>query len=297
MTAANFRALATRVFEAYEDHNYAAAFAEVSDSRPHYPDRDSDLTFWAACLLARLGETDESLTELRDGIGRGLWWSPGALEDTDLDPLRSMPGWDTVLIQCEGIAAERLAHRPEPLIRAAQHARGTVVVVQGSSARHEEVADTWQAAFPPEWTVVTPAATEPVMDGTWGWPRSIEDAAEGLMADLAEVEIEEQLVVGGFSIGSAIAAHLITTSRLPARALVVVAPGSDEDFAELRTVANKGLPLLVVGGTRDPRIAQYRSLAADLKDNPNVVVELIDGLGHAPPTDLRRRVDRFLASL
>ena len=133
------------------------------------------------------------------------------------------------------------------------------------------------------------------MNGTWAWPHSIEDAARGLMDDLAEIEIEEPLVLGGFSIGSAIAAHLINTSTLLAEALVVVSPASVEDFAELRRVANRGLPLLIVGGFSDTRVGKYRSLEADLKDNTNVVVELIDGLGHAPPADLHLRVSRFLA--
>ena len=97
------------------------------------------------------------------------------------------------------------------------------------------------------------------MNGTWAWPHSIDDAAKGLMADLVGAEMEEPLVLGGFSIGSAIAAHLINTSTLPAQALVVVSPASVEDFAELRRVANRGLPLLIVGGFSDTRVGKYRS--------------------------------------
>ena len=117
------------------------------------------------------------------------------------------------------------------------------------------------------------------------------------LADLVGAEMEEPLVLGGFSIGSAIAAHLIHSSLLPAKALVVVPPGSFEDFVELRGVANRALPLLVVGGVSDPQIDKHRSCGADLRHHANVLIELIDSLGHVPPTDLRRRVDRFLAML
>ena len=116
VTAADFHALAARVFEAYEDGNYAAALAALNGGRSEHPDRDSDLTFWAACLRARLGETNEALAELQDGIKRGLWWSPGALVDSDLDPVRSTSRWKTILSHCEATAAERLTHRPGPLI-------------------------------------------------------------------------------------------------------------------------------------------------------------------------------------
>lgn len=292
-----FNDVADRVFALYGDGEYGEALTAVRDARSGYSEQDNDLTFWEACLLARLKKPEEALTVLAEGLDRGQWWAPGTLADADLDPVRPLTGWEEVAKRCSEITAEKLLNRPPPVVRRAATLDGTIVAIQGARADHEAVAATWAAATPDTWTVITPAGAEPVASGWWAWPRSVEASASSVIADLEDLEIARPLVLTGFSIGSAIACHLIISEAFPVDGLIAVAPSGSSNFDELRTVASTGLPTLVICGDQDPRHARYRELEGEIGGRPNVIIDIIEGLGHADPPDLDRRISGILKTL
>jgi surfactin synthase thioesterase subunit len=106
---------------------------------------------------------------------------------------------------------------------------GTLVTVQGAHAIQEDVFSIWDQVAPERWTVITPVASEPNGDGGWEWPHSMDASVEGLITDLTDLAFSSPLILNGFSIGSAIACHVINSSRMDVEGLIAMRrppPGS-----------------------------------------------------------------------
>ena len=104
------------------------------------------------------------------------------------------------------------------------------------------------------------------------------------------------LVLTGFSIGSAIACHIIEEGLLDPSGLIVVAPSSPSMFNELRRVVGR-VPTLIICGDQDSRHEAYQALQAALAGIDSVDFQLVQGLGHTNPDDLAERTRRFFDSL
>jgi predicted alpha/beta hydrolase family esterase len=289
-----FQDVATRVFSLYREADYRSALAVAQDARLSHPEEDNTLTFWEACLLARLGRKQEAMETLLAGIERGEWWPTGKLIDHDLDSVRDEPGWETVHAHCLAMTQSLLDERPRPMVRKGTGS-GTLVTIQGAHAMQEDLFTTWQQATPERWTVITPVASEPTGDGGWEWPHSLDVSVRSLTSDLRGFDLSPPLVLAGFSIGSAIACHMINSTAQGADGLVAIAPSATGEFGELLE-ATYSVRSLVVCGDQDSRVDRYRHLESQLANREQVDFELVEGLGHANPPDLDRRVAQFLAN-
>jgi surfactin synthase thioesterase subunit len=188
-----------------------------------------------------------------------------------------------------------MKERPDPIIRLGT-GHGSLVVIPGAHAVLTEVASAWNSATPDTWTVVTLPGSEPSPSGGWSWPHALDVCAMSVLAEIEQMELTEPTVLAGFSIGSAIACHVVNSAELEVSALIAVAPSSRRGFDEIREIATHVF-LLVIGGANDPRIEEYRQLEADLDPLVGVKVEIVDGLGHSNPPDLGRRIESFLRTV
>lgn len=290
-----FQDVAARVFSYYGDADYESALAVARDARSSYPDEDNTLTFWEGCLLSRLGQKQKALDTLLAGIERGEWWPTGKLIDHDLDPVRDEPGWEKVHAYCLAKTQSLLDQRPTPMVRDGT-GDGTLVTIQGAHALQEDLFNTWTQATPHRWTVITPVASEPTGDGRWEWPHSLEASVESLSSDLEDLVLKPPLVLSGFSIGCAIACHMINSTDRPADGLIAVAPSSSKDFEEL-IAATAAVRSLVICGDQDTRADRYRLLESQMAERAHVEFDLVERLGHAYPSDLETRVSHFLEDL
>jgi len=288
-----FQDVAARVFSLYGDADYESALAVARDARTSYPHEDNTLTFWEGCLLARLGRKQEAVEVLLAGIERGEWWPTGKLIDHHLDPVRGEPGWEKVHAYCLEKTQSLLGQRPGPMVRDGT-GDGTIVTIQGAHALQETLFNTWTQATPGRWTVITPVASEPTGDGRWEWPHSLGASVKNLARDLEDIILPPPLILSGFSIGSAIACHMINSTESPAEGLIAVAPSSSADFEEL-IEATASVRSLLICGDQDTRADRYRQLESQLAERAHVDFDLVKGLGHAYPSDLHVRVSQFLA--
>lgn len=289
-----FEDVASRVFSLYREADYKSALAVAQDARLSHPEEDNTLTFWEACLLARLGRKQEAVETLLAGIERGEWWPTGKLIDHDLDSVRDEPGWEAVHAHCLTMTQSLLEGRPLPMVRKGTGS-GTLVTVQGAHAIQEDLFTTWQQATPERWTVITPVASEPTGDGRWEWPHSMDASVESVTSDLQGFDLSPPLILAGFSIGSAIACHMINSTEQTADGLIAIAPSSSADFEELLE-ATSSVRSLVICGDRDSRVDRYRNLEPQLAEREQVDFDLVEGLGHENPPDLDTRVAQFLTN-
>lgn len=104
-----FHDVANRVFALYSRQDYEAAVKVVQDARSGLPDRDNNLTFWEACILAKGGQPGNALAALAAGLDRGQWWPSGQPLDRGCEPTlveqavprewaeRTREGWTSIL--------------------------------------------------------------------------------------------------------------------------------------------------------------------------------------------------------
>lgn len=287
-----FEDVASRVFSLYRVADYKSALAVAQDARLSHPEEDNTLTFWEACLLARLGRKQEAVETLLAGVERGEWWPTGKLVDHDLDSVRDEPGWERVHTHCVAKTQSLLDERPRPMVKNGT-GRGTLVTLQGAQAVQEDLFTTWQQATPDRWTVITPAASEPTGDGRWAWPHSLDASVQSVTSDLRGFDLSPPLILAGFSIGSAIACHMINSTEHTPDGLIAIAPSTTAEFEELLE-ATISVRSLVICGDQDSRVDRYRYLEPQLAEREQVDFDLIEGLGHANPPDLDTRVAQFL---
>ena len=287
-----FPDVAARVLSLYREDDYKAALAIAQDARISHPEEDNLITFWEACLQARLGRTGEALETLQAGIERGEWWPTGKLVDTDLDPVRGEPGWDVVHSHCAEKTQRLMDDRPETMVRHGTGS-GTLIAIQGAHAIPEEFFNTWSGATPDRWTVTMPIPSEPTGEGGWEWPHSIGASARSVTSDLQKFDLRPPVILAGFSIGSAIACHLINATAQPVDGLIAIAPSTTGDFEEL-IEATSSLRSLVICGDQDTRVDGYRDVQSQVGERELVIFDLIGGLGHAYPADLDKRIGQFL---
>lgn len=89
---------------------------------------------------------------------------------------------------------------------------------------------------------------------------------------------------------------MVNTTKTPPEGLISVAPSSSENFDELLE-ATASVRSLVICGDQDTRADRYLQLQSQLDERSHVDFSLIEGLGHAYPSDLDARVAQFLATI
>lgn len=294
------------VFALHGQGRFADALAVVAGASPDSPAQDARLTFWRACLLARLDRPDEALTALLDGAARELWWFPDALErDEDLAPVRALPAFSEVLETSRrrlGAAQSDTAPaldvvRPEavasPPLLLALHMRG------GSSA---DTLPRWRSATDAGVMVAALQSSQPAGMDSFCWDDR--EQAEQEVADVYRTLERnhpfdpEHLVLGGASQGAALALSLALRGLLtPPRGVVVVAGAPDPDAVApyLEGAAGRAMKCLFVSGEHDP--ARPRAEAAHrLLESAGVPsrIEVVAGLGHDYPDDFDARLEGAL---
>lgn len=86
--AEEFKRFRSRVFALYACQAFGEALALIEEEGAAFPEFESDLYFWRACLAGRLGDGQGALAALREAAERGHWYHERFLRDPDLDIIR-----------------------------------------------------------------------------------------------------------------------------------------------------------------------------------------------------------------
>lgn len=277
-----------RVFDLYGEASYDTGLEVIAAARPEHPDQDGRLTFWQACLLGMSGRPQEALEVLEAGLERGLWWAPGVLADSDLDSVRTLPGWAEVVSRGEQAASEMLSLRPDPQVRPATSAspEGTLVTLHGAGADPIAHAQRWGDATPESWTVITPTGNVPTAPGQWAWPY---DLSLGPLAEHLEgLQLEPPLVLAGWSQGGGMAASMAWMGDLEVNGLLLIGPGLRDEWDP---ASHRHVPTYIFIGENDLNLAKCLELRDQMSElGLRVWLDEQPGLGHELPDDLREIV-------
>jgi len=289
-----------RVIDLYGKEAYDQGLETIAVARPEHPDEDGILTFYEACLLGKSGRIREALETLEAGLDRGLWWAPGQLADSDLDSVRTLPGWETVLARGEQAVSEMSSLRPDPLVRpgATANPEGTFITLHGAGVDPMAHAKRWEEAAPSTWTVITPVGSVPMTSGHWAWPYDL--SLEPLIEHLEGLPLWRPLILAGWSQGGGMAASMAWAGPLEVDGLLLFGPGLRD--RQWDPGSHRHVPTYIVIGQHDLALRSCLELRERMADHgAAVLLDELPGKGHELPENLQGTIalalDWLLGSL
>lgn len=300
MTEAAFRVLRAQVFALYNQHSYAMALALIEQQAPLFPQYESDLLFWRACLASTMGDQAGAIGWLQHAADRGLWYHERMLRDPDLDIVRGTDAFAQlqVLFQQRYAQAQAVATPQRRVWEPAEAAQGVLVALHGAGGSIASDGDYWQPATAFGWRVVMLQSAQLWDPNRYHWTDTAQAIAE-LRQHLAELAPLPVTVIGGFSMGAALAVRAALSGAVAVNRFLAVAPAiRPEQVEPLLAHADPHTRGYVVIGDLDNLSQPVQEWVATLQQaGMPCEVEVRRGVGHDYPPDFTATVQRGLAFL
>ncbi len=305
MSERDFDQAARDVFRLYEQGEYAAALEVTERLSEQFPQKASQTLLWRICLMCRAQRYDESLLLLARVLEEGYWWDPHQLEDSDLDPLRELPEFASMVDVCRMRHEQaRRATKPQRVVLAPEGgAPGPFPLLIGIHGRHGNMhgdLEMWEAARRRGWLVLSPQSSQPLSLDTYCWDdgeRAEEEIVAHFEAVCREYPVDKnRVVIGGFSQGAGLSVYLALGGRIPVRGFIPVACWwpEVEPLAGRARSAGK-LRAYFITGDQDNTLERGREIQAVLKENGiPFESELYPGLAHEFPMEFERSLEKAL---
>ncbi|MDW8403817.1 TPR end-of-group domain-containing protein [Chloroflexus sp.] len=300
MSEAAFRVFRAQVFALHNQHSYQAALALIDQHAPLFPQYESDLFFWRACLTGCMGDKAGAIGWLQQAAERGLWYHERMLRDPDLDLLRG----SAELAQLQALFHQRYAQAQAASIpqrrvwEPAGSAHGLLLALHGASGSIVIEGGYWQPATELGWRVAMLQSAQLWAPGRYHWADTAQALAE-VRQHLAELAPAPMTVMAGFSMGAAVAIRAVMSGAVAANRFLAVAPAiRPEQVEPLIAAANPHTRGYVVIGDLDSLYRPVLEWANALQQaGLPCEVEVCRGVSHDYPPDFMATLRRGLAFL
>ena len=306
-----FDEVAGVVFRLYGERRYAEALTLARHASERFPERGATISFWAACLLSLMGEHDNAVAVLADGIERGDWWNEGRLRgDPDLAPLQGRADFDAVVDAARRRQAANPSSPALEVLRPSTKPRGFVIALHGAGGTIESVAAQWQHATELGYAVGVPLSSQRSGsdDDRRGWDdvtlaaHEVADARDRLARQL-ELESESAIFAGFSQGGRRVVEWALMGTLLDVRRFIGVASGVDQIRLEdvdrqLASAVRRGIRAAFVVGEEDWVLESVKPFHEALRAAGIASrLDVVPGVGHDYPPDFRSRLRALLAWL
>ena len=295
----SFNKLRIEMMDLYEAGDFTAARELVQANQKAFPDMMARITFWKICLFSLEGSMDEALTTFRDGLDDGFWWAKSQFDDTDLDPIRELPEFKTLVVEsAQRWEQERKNIDPEHVLIIPEVPRSDayplLIALHGRNGNKESDLEYWEVAKHNGWAILSPQSTQPLFPGSYCWDdplRGIQDILFHLERTLNAYEIDrEHIIIGGFSQGSGMAIYTALQSDIPARGFIGIGTWWPEtDSIAALAKSQEQIRGYFVTGNRDHALERAKEIQSVLSAN-NIAIEeeVHTDLGHEFPADFEK---------
>jgi predicted esterase len=284
MEEMTFEALQAEAVGRFQAADYAAALELLTAGREQFPEQRGYIEYLRSCSLARLGETDKTVSLLQVLADSGLWFSEELLRDSpSYAPLQGNAAFEAV-VAAHGRARGDADALGPLFVRRPETGCGAgcplLFTFHGNGSSAEVEIEQWGRVAGDGWLVAAPQSASRMWAGAnmsvW---TGHESALAQIQTHYARLAAEHKLdpaetVLGGFSMGGEIAIWLTLSGEIPARGFVVMGPGGpftnrpDEWLPLIQQSRGRDLRAAVILGMADAAIEQdaVRRLVAMLNE-------------------------------
>lgn len=303
-----FGELRAAVFRLYQEKQYAEALALLSREMGSFPGEQVRLTNWQAALYEAVGQPAEALALMARFVAEGGWYGERMLMDDDFKATRELPGFAELMATCrERHAAAVAASKPELHIRVSESVASgapALLALHGNAGSADQAEQYWAPAVDLGCVVGLAQSSELDAPGMYNWQNWAKAELE-VAAHLGQLSAHpaadpQRQVLGGFSMGGGLAAYLTLKGAVPVRGFVAMGPYVRDMAlikAALAGARERGVRGYILCGEADRVSLEMDKQLYDLMRQYDIPVELelIAGLGHEYPPDLKERLERALA--
>jgi dienelactone hydrolase len=300
-----FTDLTSSMMQFYENGKFTDALTLVEKHMSSFPNQTTRITFWRMCLLSLCNRTEDVIAVFRSGLDSGIWWEESQFNDTDLDAVRDLSefrslmavsqekyeearkqiGWDqTILLPDKPVSGKY------PLL----------IVMHGRNGNKDSHIEYWDTARRKGWLVLSIQSTQPLSSNSYCW-----DNLEQGLADIfycVDKVFEEYLIddhrviTAGFSQGSGMAIYTGLSGKVNVHGFI----GTGTVFREqnlLTSIAEQkdSLRGYFIIGEKDYSLKNVREIQKILRNN-NIQFdeEVHSDMGHEFPPDFEKSFDKAI---
>lgn len=300
-----FQQLTNEMMRLYSDGRYVDAYELVERNADHFLEQSARTTFWKMCLLSLCGRSSEVISVFQHGLDSGLWWADSQFQDTDLDAVRDLPQFKSLMSICHEKYEDACKQaKPDQTILLpdvpALARYPLLVTLHGRGAHKDSDAEYWDVARRRGWLVLSVQSTQPLSPDSYCW----DDVEQGLADILSCVDtVSKQypmdplrLITAGFSQGSGMAIYASLSGKVGARGFISVGTFI-ADPASLVPLARQvhSVRGYFVTGEKDRTLDKARAIQKILKENSlQFEEEAHPDLGHEFPPDFEASFDKAI---
>jgi predicted esterase len=293
MAYTSFSGLVTDVYKLYQEKDYQQAADILEANVGAFPDRKSTIIYWLMNLYAQI-KPERAIQLFGEAIDDGFWYAPNALgdEDPDLKPIVRDPEFQRLRsISTERYEAARAVTKPELHVFTNDDTpQPTLIALHGNNSNAEKTAEKWTSIVDDGWLVAVPQSSQISGPNQYVWNDMDTSIAEvkAHYTALKEHDImEDQVFVGGFSMGGALALRLALDNAIPARGYILVATFLPEvNTLDVSNLSADVRFYIFVGEKEDFSLDNTQKLVEMLRANGNAVhFEIRPEVAHEYPPD------------
>ena len=304
MTELTFRELTNELMRFYNQHDYISALALVEGKADLFPENVARTTFWRMCLLSLCNRPNDAVSVLQQGLDSGLWWAESQFRDSDLEAVRDLPEFKTLVeasnqkcIEAQAqIGHDRAVLVPDDIVGELP----LLIFLHGRNGDKNYNLEYWDVARRRGWLVLSPQSRQAIYPGAYCWDKS-EQGLEDVLFHLEEIvkiyKVDRRrIVIAGFSQGSGMAIYAALSGKVGARGFI----GVGTFFAEPNLLMpnakqENSLRGYFVAGEKDYSLERAREIQKILKEN-NIQFdeEVHSDLGHEFPPDFEKSFNKAI---
>jgi predicted esterase len=304
MNELTFRELTNKLMRFYNQHDYIGALALVKGKADLFPENVARITFWRMCLLSLCNRPNDVVSVLQQGLDSGLWWTESQFRDSDLDAVRDLPEFRTLVeasnkkcIEAQAqIGHDRAVLVPDDVAGELP----LLIFLHGRNGDKNYNLEYWNVARQRGWLVLSPQSRQAIYPGAYCWDKN-EQGLEDVLFDLGEIvkiyKVDHRrIVIAGFSQGGGMAIYAALSGKVGARGFIGVGTfiADPDSLIPLASQAQSMRGYFVIG-EKDHTLDRIRAIQKILKENHIPFGEKVfPDLGHEFPPDFEKSFDNAI---
>lgn len=317
MSEQDFPTLAEKIQQHFADGTYKEGLTLASEELPRHPKEYTMINYWRMCFAARLNEFDLTNKIFESVLASGIWLSDALLRQSpSLAGIQGNADFEKLadiaekLREADGAEVPMLISRPENACKPGEAGCPLLFFLHGNMDTSQNNLQHWAHLAAKGWMVAIPQSSWGMWTGAYGWTsydltrqeclRNYDNLTEQYSID------DNQLILGGFSMGGSHALEMTLNGELPVRGFILLGPagGIIEEIDQLERSAwwkkleggwREDLRGVILVGEDDQTIPQEKiRKLVDMLNAVGISTRLLTfpGLGHAYPPDFENVVEQ-----